>query len=242
MNTRNVLSGLIISAALVTSAPSISFAAPINELSGNVTATSSYIWRGLSQTTGTALQGGIEASMGDGVYAGAWMSNVDSFDLDINIPAGTATGSAHSGSEVDIYGGYQGKADVFNYDAGAILYFYPNEPAGADLNFVELYVDVSRDFYGAKVSISSDAGVYLEGYASMPLEHWNLDLHIGRYSVEEDYDGYPFNPMDDYFDFKIAVSKDVGGFGLEFALTDTNLSGSAGDFRTAVTVSKDFTP
>lgn len=197
-------------------------------LTGNVTATSTYIWRGLAQTSEAALQGGMQFNMSNGAYAGAWTSTV------------------LGGSEIDVYGGYKGKADLFNYDAGVIAYHYPNDAVfSLDLNFVEIYADISRDFYGAKVSISSDVGTYLEGYATIPVEHWNLGLHVGRYSIEKDYPGFgptAVNITEDYFDFRVAMGKDVGGYEVEFAVADTNLSGTNGDFRTSISVSKDFTP
>lgn len=230
MIKRKVLSGLSIISTLFILLPSMASGAPTESMTGNVSATSTYIWRGLPQTSEAALQGGVQADFPQNVYIGAWTSTV------------------LGGSEVDVYGGYKGKADLFNYDAGAIFYLYPNEyrrgnGQKADLSFLELYVDISRDFYGAKLSISSDAGTYVEGYATMPLEHWNLGLHVGRYAIDKNYHGFLDSGIQkDYFDFKIGVSKDVGGFDLEFALTDNNLSGDNGDFRTAVTVSKGFTP
>ena len=229
MRKRNVIAGTIF---LVTALASNVVFAEGAQLTGNVSATSTYIWRGLPQTADAALQGGLQVDTDKGMYAGGWTS--------------TVTG----GSELDIYGGYKGKADFFNYDAGAIVYLYPQEPTGQSLNFFEIYADISRDFYGAKLSLSSDAGTYIEGYATLPLEHWNLGLHLGRYSVDDTYDGFKYgyalysaNPIkDDYFDFRIGASKDVGGFTVEFALSDTNLSGPLGDYRTTINVSKKFIP
>lgn len=231
MTKRNVLARVIFTLLLTTlSAPAVF--AQGNQLTGNVTATSTYIWRGLPQTLDAALQGGVQVDTDKGIYAGGWTSTVS------------------GGSELDVYGGYKGKADVFNYDAGAILYLYPQEPSALDLNFFEVYVDISRDFYGAKLSLSSDAGTYIEGYATLPLEHWNLGLHIGRYAIDDSYDGFKYgynfydaNPIkDNYFDFRVGASKDVGGYTVEFALSDTNLSGPLGDYRTSINISKDFTP
>lgn len=230
MMKRIVLSGLGIITSLFILLPAITLAAPTESMTGNVSATSTYIWRGLQQTSEAAVQGGVQADFPQNVYVGAWTSTI------------------LGGSEVDIYGGYKGKADLFNYDAGAIFYLYPNEPDNTDLSFLEIYADISRDFYGAKLSISSDAGTYIEGYATIPLEAWSLGLHIGRYAIDKEYDGFKGLGIDkNYFDFKIGVSKDVGGFDVEFALTDNNLSATnqdpnVGDFRTAVTVSKSFTP
>lgn len=224
MTKRNVLAGVFI---LTTAMTTTAFAQGDQgtTLTGNLSATSTYIWRGLPQTVDAALQGGMQVDTGIGMYVGGWTSTV----------AG--------GSELDVYGGYKGKAGVLNYDAGGILYIYPNAPTGSDYNFFEIYGDISRDFYGAKLSISPDAGVYVEGYATIPIEQWNLGLHLGRYNIDDTYDGFKDAGItDNYFDFKIGMSKDVGGYNVEFALTDTNLSGPLGDYRTSINVSKSFTP
>jgi len=222
MTKRNVLAGVIF--LFSTLATTTGFAQG-NQLTGNVTATSTYIWRGLPQTIDAALQGGMQVNTDKGVYAGGWTSTV----------AG--------GSELDIYGGIKGNAGQLKYDAGAIVYLYPQEPPGRDYNFFEIYADISRDFYGAKLSLSSDAGTYVEGYATLPLEHWNLNMHIGHYSIDNTYDGFvDAGVTENYFDFRVGASKDVGGYTVEFALSDTNLSGPLGDYRTTINVSKDFTP
>ena len=222
MTKRNIFTGVIVTLLVLATQSFTNAYAEGNQLSGNVTATSTYIWRGLPQTSEAALQGGVQLDTGKGVYAGGWTSTVT------------------DGSEIDIYGGYKGKADVFNYDAGLIMYYYPQEPSGQDYNFFEAYIDVSRDFYGAKLSVSSDAGTYLEAYATFPVQDWHLGLHAGRYAIDDSFD--PFKGLDDYFDLRVGLSKDVGGFDVEFALSDTNLSGPLGDYRTTINVSKNFTP
>ena len=70
-----------------------SSAASAIEISGNVALTTDYIWRGMSQTDGSpAIQGGFDADFGNGIYAGAWGSNVDfgsdsdeSMELDLSL-------------------------------------------------------------------------------------------------------------------------------------------------------------
>ena len=59
------------------------------EVTGNIGATSNYLWRGTTQTNdAAAVQGGIDYAHDSGFYAGTWVSNVDfgdetSYELDL---------------------------------------------------------------------------------------------------------------------------------------------------------------
>ncbi|HIL91457.1 MAG TPA: hypothetical protein EYG50_01690, partial [Cycloclasticus sp.] len=87
-------------------------AASALELSGNVALTTDYVWRGVSQTDGApAIQGGFDADLGNGLYAGVWASNVD-FGSDAS-------------SEVDVYAGWAGQVAGFDLDVGVLHYAYP---------------------------------------------------------------------------------------------------------------------
>lgn len=97
----------------------------------NVVGTSDYVFRGFSQTDEEfAIQGGIDITVDNGLYAGAWASNVDFGD-------GTDV-------EFDLYGGYRTEVSGFAVDVGAVTYFYPNAPAAADYDYVELKGALSR--------------------------------------------------------------------------------------------------
>ena len=58
------------------------------EVTGNIGATSNYLWRGTTQTSNeAAIQGGLDYAHDSGFYAGTWASNVDfgdetSYELD----------------------------------------------------------------------------------------------------------------------------------------------------------------
>ena len=81
------------------------------ELSGNVSVTNNYIWRGLTQSINeSAVQGGIDYADESGFYIGTWASNV-SYDSD----------DAYS-YEHDIYFGFSGEAEGFSYDVGYLYY------------------------------------------------------------------------------------------------------------------------
>jgi uncharacterized protein (TIGR02001 family) len=194
-------------------------------VSGNITAASTYVWRGLPQTIDAALQGGLDYSTSQGLHAGVWTSNVA------------------AGSELDITLGFAGATKGINFDVGLIVYTYPQYEAaagpGEEYNFNELYGSISKDMLNARFSTSSEAGSYIEVNASFEKIAAGLDLglHFGSYDVDTDFTGLP---GEDYNDYNISLSTNVNGFGVGFTLSDTNLTDDS--YRTIITVSKDFTP
>lgn len=181
------------------------------DLSGNIAATSTYMWRGVAQTSEAAVQGGIDYSDPMGLHAGAWTSTV------------------LGGSELDLILGYAGNISGIEFDAGIILYMYPQYPSAAE--FEEIYVGVSQGIFGAQFSTSSDMGEYIEVSANLPLNSWMATLHFGSYSVDKGKD---------YVDYSASLSKQLIGFTVGFMITDTDIDGE--DFHTVITASKDFMP
>ena len=221
--------GLVILITL-TGTSTMTFAADKNggTLSGNITATSTYVWRGLPQTVDAALQGGIDysipfGSMPFGLHVGAWTSNVA------------------NGSELDVTVGFAGEGKGFSYDAGLIVYNYPQyeENLPGDYNFNELYASISKDMLSARFSASAEAGNYIEINANFEKLAAGLDLglHFGSYDVDKDFDGLP---GEDYSDYNVSLTTHVNDFGVSFILSDTSLDNDS--YRTIITVSKDFTP
>jgi uncharacterized protein (TIGR02001 family) len=135
---------------------SVAFAAALPllasaQLTGNVSLTSNYKFRGQDQDIGKvsafkpAVQGGFDYAFGDtGWYVGNWNSSV-------NWLSGNSL-------EADIYGGYKFKAGEVDLDLGALSYLYPGNTSG---NTTELYGaatfgpltakyshTVSKDYFG----------------------------------------------------------------------------------------------
>ncbi len=214
-----------------------------HSLAGNVGLFSSYRFRGIDQTFGKpALQGGIDYSHASGLYLGNWNSNV-------NEGAGFPAGNL----EMDFYGGWKGSWGDFGMDIGAIYYYYPGTDAStaAGTNFVnprdatrihtgkvdnkEIYIGGSWKFISLKYSHSTDDYFSLPGTKGSNYwdlsgtydlgDGWGVTAHVGRlklkgWSVGTDAtDG-------DYTDWKIGVSKDVGGWVFGAAYIDTNAKGS----------------
>jgi uncharacterized protein (TIGR02001 family) len=103
------------------------------EFSANVSFTTDYVFRGISQTLNDpAIQGSIDATYKI-FYIGMWGSNVD---FGAGDPADL---------EIDYYAGITPSWQGFDFDFGVIFYTYPSTPSGYDI--VEAKLGVSRTFY-----------------------------------------------------------------------------------------------
>jgi uncharacterized protein (TIGR02001 family) len=206
-------------------------------VSGTLTLTSDYVFRGFTQTAEEpALQGGLEFESESGFYAGGWGSSISWLsDLGDDIS---------SQLEVDAYAGYRGQFnDTVSYDVGAIYYWYPGSyPSGFnDADTTELYFGISAGVFSAKYSYAvtdlfgiddSDGSSYLEagldfGFA----ETWSLGLHAGKQFISGDFG-------EDYVDYKVAVSKEFANdFGVDLGWYDTDVDGADSNVFIAVTKS-----
>ncbi|MCB1863833.1 MAG: TorF family putative porin [Chromatiales bacterium] len=205
-----------LSAAIVLASATSAFAEGPHSFSANVALGTDYVWRGISQTDeNPAISGGFDYGHESGFYAGIWGSNVD-FGDDATI-------------EVDLYGGFAKELESgFSFDVGFIHYNYPDE---SDLNFEEVYVGVGFGPASAKISHDFDNdNTYYEAGADFEVAGFGLGAHVGYY----DFDG-----GDEYTDWKLAVSKEYGGFGFELAYTDTDIDDvDTADSRIVFTISK----
>lgn len=128
-------------------APATVFAAETSAhtVTGNMTLTSDYRFRGISQTFGRpAIQGGIDYSHSSGLYLGTWASNV--------------SGNQYlngNGMEVDIYGGFKKELfKDFTLDVGYLEYMYPgafyNTSAKTKYTNRELYLGTTYKWVTVK--------------------------------------------------------------------------------------------
>jgi uncharacterized protein (TIGR02001 family) len=119
------------------------------QLSGNLKASSDYLFRGIDRTNSPAAQGELDYAASNGIYAGAWASNA----------------RAVGGSEVDAYAGF-GRTitvrDIFpvHFDGGVITYLFPGDErdgsARHNLDFVETYASFRLGPASLKASFSPD--------------------------------------------------------------------------------------
>lgn len=211
----------ILSAALAAAllAPLVAGAQPASPITGNMSLVSDYRFRGLSQTfEEPALQGGFDYAHSSGIYLGNWNSAIsDSF-------------YAGSPLEMDFYGGYKASAGPVGFDVGLLYYYYPgsNAPAlGGTIDNLEVYAGLSweflslkyfyalSDFFGAPNTKGSD---YVDLTATWDIgQGWGINGHIGHQRVDNVAEA-------DYTDYKIGITKDVGGwlFGAAFIDTDAD--------------------
>jgi uncharacterized protein (TIGR02001 family) len=213
--------------ALVAAISSVSpVSAAENSMTAEVKATSTYLWRGVALSADAALQAKLSLIDPTGIHADLFTSNV------------------FGGSETQIAVGYSGNINAFKYDAGGRFYYLPQYDSS---NFIEIYFDIRQDNYGGKISISPDAGTYLEGFLVLPaFKKWDLALNIGHYSVDENDRGLTI-PADDYLNYSAALTTVIDGFDFEIKLSANSLDDSEAmlptdNFRTVVSFSKKFTP
>ena len=221
-----VLTGLVASPALAMAAEK-----PVSphSLSGNISLTTDYVFRGVSQTQGgPAIQGGADYSHASGLYAGTWASNVEW------VSTGSAPYKENNSMEIDLYGGYKGSLGPIGYDVGAITYYYPGDQfAGSnDPDTTEIYVAASWKFLSVKYSHTvsdrfvgwgtavgnkdTDGSYYVELNGNYDLGNgWGVLGHVGYQDVKD-------NDPASYTDWKLGVSKDVGFGVFTLAYTDTD--------------------
>ncbi len=188
------------------------------DATATATLASDYVWRGVSQTQNRpAIQGSVDVSHESGFYAGIWASNIETLDA-----------SGHN-IEIDLYAGLAGETDFggalplgLGWDVGWLRYEFPSN-SGADLN--EIYgglslsplewLSVSYYYYLGSSVEQANAGDYQDANVDITLP-WDvgLGLHVGQYDQR--------GGLDDYVDWKIALSKAVAGFTFEVAWTDTD--------------------
>lgn len=197
----------------------------LGSFSANVALTTDYIWRGISQTDrDPAIQGGFDWAHDSGVYAGVWGSNVDEDFLGANL-------------ELDTYVGFATEVAGIGVDVGFLHYEYPG--AAGETNLDEVYVGVSYGAFSATyyegvdvLNDVSDFGSYIDLGAEFELPMGlGLALHAGQYNTK--FGG------DDYWDWKVAVSKEVSGLTFEVAYTDTDdaAAGDLDDSQVLLTIS-----
>jgi uncharacterized protein (TIGR02001 family) len=219
---------LPLAAALaITALPAVAQAQAAAPLSFNVSLTSDYRYRGISQSRlRPALQGGVDYALPGGFYVGAWASTIRWIE-DAGRIAGVDTDD--TGLEVDFYGGYKAElAPGVGFDVGLLQYWYPDnqlDRIADDANTTEAYAALSYGPATLKYSHSlttlfgfpdSEGSGYLDLSATFDVGNGILVTpHVGRQRVRR-------NGAFSYTDYSLSVSKDVAGFILSGAFVGTD--------------------
>lgn len=198
------------------------------QVSGTVTLTNDYDFRGVSQSAkDPALQASIDYAMDNGWYIGAWASNVDFGEDDVDY-------------EVDLYTGFTGGEEegVF-WDVGLVYYAYPDD---SDLNYPEIFAGVGYDWFEGKLWFSNDyvnsgeTAWYAEANGAFPLpNNFSILAHAGysfgdAWDLAADelnsaiFDETGVNPGFDgeYLDWSLGVGYTAGNFELALKYIDTD--------------------
>ena len=186
------------------------------DVSSTITLTNDYDFRGVSQSAeDPALQASIDyADKKSGWYAGAWASNVNFANADL---------------ELDLYSGFTGKTDAgLGWDAGFIYYTYDE----SRFNFPEIYAAFSYSLFKAKVAYTNDwdgrdspghaNAFYLSADANVPMPVTNLSVtgHVGRTIGGAQFDRY--TGYGDYTDLSAGVAYKLQKFDLGLKLVTTD--------------------
>jgi len=206
--------------------------------SASVALSSDYVWRGYSQTDNeAAISGSFDYGHASGLYAGTWASNVD-----------FALGTDQAHIEVDAYVGVSNDiGDTgLSYDVGFLRYMYPGTDGG-DWN--EYYASLSYSYFSAGVAFSDDVyGSDEDGtYYSLGFDYdlpMNLALSAGYGYYDYDDAVFGAGSKDSATDYRIGLSTELVGFGLDLTYTDSDSDGedlygdNVADGRLIFTVSK----
>ncbi|MDB5813840.1 MAG: hypothetical protein JWN23_957 [Rhodocyclales bacterium] len=245
-----LLSVLSIAPAFAEDAP----AAPAPEpaaLTGNMTLTSEYLYRGIAQSNNRpAIQGGFDYALPAGFYIGNWNSSITWI-------GDTGTG-ASAGIEMDLYGGYRQSFGDFSIDVGTLYYYYPGNYTAAwkdsfdNPSTLEVYSSVGYKWISLKYSRAmqnlfgnngSKGSGYYEANGTFDLGGgFGLTAHAGHQQVKKNYNAA-------YSDYKIGVTKDLGYavVGLAYSTTtahkefyNNSVNKNLGGDRVVLNVTKTF--
>lgn len=192
------------------------------DISGNISLTSDYRFRGISQSAeNPALQGGLDYSHASGFFAGVWGSNVDFY----------AAGDSYDNDEsieLDIYAGYYGEIrDGLSYDLSLYRYLYPGALSRADYSELSLGVDIGPTrlayWYADDYFNSGEDYSYVEANYSLALPaELSLGFHAGH-SFGSYFDDPDAVGLDDYNDYSLTLSGSWAGVDIALAYMDTDI-------------------
>jgi uncharacterized protein (TIGR02001 family) len=223
-------SGLFATAAFAQTAPAAPEAPEASPITANVSLTSDYRYRGISQSNlRPAIQGGFDYAHESGFYIGNWNSSIQW--VNGNSP------SVASSVEMDFYAGVKKEliGEGFASDLGVLQYYYPTSgnftSPWVNPNTTEIYAAQNYTFgpvtgflkFSYAVSNifgnqNSSGSYYPDLTANYDTGVWGLALnaHVGYQYIAGSVSGVSNNSQFSYTDWKLGVTKDFGG-GLSLA-------------------------
>jgi uncharacterized protein (TIGR02001 family) len=200
-----------------TTALAAAAAANAAEFSSTITAVSDYDFRGFSQSAkDPALQASLDYAFDNGVYIGAWASNVDFEPADGDV-------------ELDLYIGYGADiSDTVAWSASVVYYAYPGSDdlgeyweafVGLDVGPISL-----KQWYADDLYEIGESGLYTEANGTFPIGETGFSLlaHVG-YSWGDAWEDDELGG--ELFDYSVGVGYDFEKFSLALKYTGTDASG-----------------
>ena len=158
-------------------------------VSANVAFTSDYVWRGMTQSDGPAIQGGFDFEAEGGFYAGIWGSNVNFND--------------GAGSELDYYFGYGFEVGNVGIDLGYVAFDYPQNNTGLD--FEEIVIGLSMGDLGLTFALGQDSAPdYTEisyAFGDVSLSYGEYDDYGNNFGISYDFECGTYDCGIGYSDF-----------------------------------------
>lgn len=180
------------------------------QISGNVSAVSDYVWRGVTQTGhNSAVQGGFDFTHDSGLSLGTWTSNIT------------------NDTEADFYGKFSHAfSDQVSVSLGYIYYYYFQTKGIATSEFnlgLSLYgFDFMASYSGKLFGVDSAAYYFNLGHKFSISEKnkLSLGLNLGYFKFEkEELLGKSF------IDYKISLIKSMEQFEMSLNYTNTDRKG-----------------
>jgi uncharacterized protein (TIGR02001 family) len=188
----------------------------MDNLSGNLTLVSNYVFRGVTQSKNLpATQGGLTYTFPIGLYFNVWGSNVKFND------------ESNATSELDTIIGYTNSiGDDFKYDINADRYNYPG---ARELSYNEINTLFYYKFLQAGISYSSDvfathkSGTYYQGGINYDIPA-NYVFNINDLNVKALFGHYnlPVDAGNTYNDYNVSLNKKLRNYVLTAQWTSTN--------------------
>jgi len=192
----------IITALLTTSIIADEDRSGIN-VSANMSLTSNYVWRGMTQTKDSpAIQGGADLEY-KGLYAGVWGSNVE-------------FGDGRNSLEADLYAGYAGEFLGIGYDVGYIHYVYPN--MSNEYNFAEAYIGLSKEWESFGLSAKFSKGIETDDVD--PENFYEIGFSTSVLPYDIGFDAGYGNYDDIGYYYSVGLSRSFEKFDISLAYID----------------------
>lgn len=217
---------------------------PPVKVSGGVTLTSDYRFRGLTQSDeDPAVQGTINVNHESGFYVGAFASSIDGSG---DTPALTGYGDV----EIDFYGGFAKTLDNgLGFDVGLLYYYYADANDGLNTDFFEPYAAVTYSIGpvstklgaayawggqdGLNFTPSNDDNIYgyFDAAIAVPTTPITLKGHVGYTNGSLGL----VNPLitnEEYWDWSVTAEAVGGPLKVGVSYVDTDITNDFGFAQT----------